>query len=107
MPPLSIATERAYHMFSILAWFFDCRDAGACRWQWKDHVLNYFGADLTPGTTESDFDKFHFRRKKESDVIDTQYFDITWFLMTVFLEVNFLNAVAAMHCKLWEKETHT
>jgi hypothetical protein len=38
---------------------------------------------------------------------DTKYFDNTWFLMTVFMEVNFRNAVAAMHCRLWEKEAHT
>ena len=94
-------------MFSILAWFFDCRDAGACRWQWEDHVLKYFGAELDPGTSESDFDKFHFRRRKHSETTDTRYFDDTWFLMTVFLELNFRNAVAAMHCRLWEKEAHT
>jgi hypothetical protein len=40
-------------------------------------------------------------------MIDTKYFDNTWFLMTVFMEVNFRNAVAAMHYRLWEKEAHT
>jgi hypothetical protein len=99
-------TVRACHMFSILAWFFDCRDTGACRWQWENHVLKYFGQDLDAGI-ESEFDKFQFRRKKDTRETDTKYFDNTWFLMTVFLEVNFRNAVAAMHCRLWEKEAHT
>lgn len=107
MPELSETSERAHHMFSILAWFFDCRDAGACRWQWEDKVLDYFGVDLPLGSRDSDFDKFRFQKKKDANTTDTKYFDNTWFLMTVFLEVNFRNALAALHCRLWEKQEHT
>jgi hypothetical protein len=107
MPVLSETSERAHHMFSILAWFFDCRDAGACRWQWEDKVLDYFGVDLPLGSPDSDFDKFRFQKKKDANTTDTKYFDNTWFLMTVFLEVNFRNALAALHCRLWEKQEHT
>jgi hypothetical protein len=44
MPGTSVQKERAYHRFSVLSWFFDCRDAGACRYQWEDSILEYFGA---------------------------------------------------------------
>jgi len=107
MPVLSETSERAHHMFSILAWFFDCRDAGACRWQWEDKVLDYFGVNLPSESPDSDFDKFRFQKKKDANTTDTKYFDNTWFLMTVFLEVNFRNALAALHCRLWEKQERT
>lgn len=105
MPQQTPSSQRAYHMFSILSWFFDSRDSGACRWQWEDHVLQYFGADCEDGV-ESEFDKFLFRRSSAS-MSDTKYFDNTWFLMTLFMEVNFRNAVAAMHYRLWDTHADT
>ena len=105
LPLQTIASQRAYHMFSILSWFFDSRDSGACRWQWEDHVLRYFGADINDGD-ESDFDKFSFQRPS-AGMSDTRYFDNTWFLMTLFMEVNFRNAVAAMHYRLWDRHADT
>ena len=107
MPDSSPAKEHAYHMFSVLSWFFDCRDSGACRWQWEDYVLRYFGAELDGDDEESEFHKFLFTKKGASEEIDTAYFDKPWFVMSVFLEINFRNALAAIHYRLWEKLAHT
>ena len=98
MPEQTENSARAYHMFSILSWFFDSRDAGACRWQWEDHILTYFGAEAQDGTP-SDFDKFRFERNSTSEV---KYFDNTWFVMMLLMEVNFRNAITAMHFRLWD-----
>jgi hypothetical protein len=103
MPEASAEEERAYHRFSVLSWFFDCRDAGACRWQWEEYVLNYF--DATPDNASA-LDSFDFKTRKETGT-EIAYFDDAWFVMTVFLEINFRNAVAAMHYKLWNKESMT
>jgi hypothetical protein len=35
--------NRACHRFNVLSWFFDCRDAGACRYMWEDWVLETSG----------------------------------------------------------------
>ena len=109
MPGTSVQKERAYHRFSVLSWFFDCRDAGACRYQWEDSLLEYFGAEL-PDDTESGLDQFAFETRAQfksastDSSTDTAYFDNRWFQMAVFLELNFRNAVAAMHFKLWDHE---
>jgi hypothetical protein len=107
MPGSSRAKERAYHMFSVLSLFFDCRDSGACRWQWEDYVLKYFGAELDSANEESEFQKFLFTKKGATDDLETAYFDKPWFVMSIFLEINFRNALAAMHYRLWDKIAHT
>jgi hypothetical protein len=98
MPTQSESENRAYHIFSILSWFFDCRDGGACRWRWEDYLLEYFGAK-TAGV--SDFSSFEFTQK-QSDESACAYFNQPWFLMTFFMELNFRNAIAQMHCKLFD-----
>lgn len=98
MPKQSESENRAYHIFSILSWFFDCRDGGACRWRWEDYLLEYFGAK-TAGV--SDFSSFEFTQK-QSDESACAYFNQPWFLMTFFMELNFRNAIAQMHCKLFD-----
>jgi hypothetical protein len=100
MPLLTQKQEHAYHRFSVLSWFFDCRDSGACRSQWEDYVLTYFGADETK---PSGLDDFVFANRKDAKSITT-YFDNPWFIMTVFLEINFRNAVTPMHYKLWQTD---
>ena len=103
MPQQSTSENRAYHIFSILSWFFDCRDGGACRWRWEDYLLDYFGAN-TAG--DSLFDEFHFSQK-QSQESGVSYFNQPWFQMTFFMELNFRNAIAQMHCQLFESSAHT
>ena len=103
MPQQSVHENRAYHIFSILSWFFDCRDGGACRWRWEDYLLDYFGAN-TAG--DSPFDQFHFSQK-QSQESGVSYFNQPWFQMTFFMELNFRNAIAQMHCQLFESSSHT
>jgi hypothetical protein len=105
MPQQSPSENRAYHLFSILSWFFDCRDGGACRWRWEDFLLEYFGAS-TPAGEESPFEKFHFSQK-QSQESGVSYFNQPWFQMTFFMELNFRNAIAQMHCQLFESSAHT
>ena len=100
MPVQSERENRAYHIFSILSWFFDCRDGGACRWRWEDYLLKYFGAK---GDTRSDFEKFRFERNTNAG----RYFNQPWFLMTFFMELNFRNAIAPIHCQLFESSVST
>jgi hypothetical protein len=64
MPQQSASENRAYHIFSILSWFFDCRDGGACRWRWEDFLLDYFGAN---SAGDSPFDQFHFSQKQSQE----------------------------------------
>ena len=46
MPVESYQQDKAHHLFSILSWFFDCRDGGACRFEWEDALCDYFGANI-------------------------------------------------------------
>lgn len=103
MPQQSTSENRAYHIFSILSWFFDCRDGGACRWRWEDYLLDYFGANKAG---DSPFDEFHFSQK-QSQESGVSYFNQPWFQMTFFMELNFRNAIAQMHCQLFESSAHT
>jgi hypothetical protein len=58
--------DRACHRFSVLSWFFDCRDAGACRYKWEDWVLEYFGAYIDQDGVRSDFENFmHVEQGRE------------------------------------------
>jgi hypothetical protein len=79
-------------------WFFDCRDDGACRYQWENKLLEYFGADCT-NSRESDFDKFHFETAKDNE---SEHYNQLWFQMTLFLEYNIRNAIAPLHYKLFD-----
>jgi hypothetical protein len=95
--------DRACHRFSVLSWFFDCRDAGACRYRWEDWVLDYFGAYKT-NNTASDFEKFVHVEKLPEPM--WPYFKDRWFEIVLFLEQNFRNAIAPMHYQLFEFENH-
>lgn len=100
MPRRTKAADRAYHRFSVLTWFFDCRDGGACRYQWEDHLLEYFGAEQA---LEAEFDKFVFRRRGEKETPNEWlYFNDVWFEICVFMELNFRNAVAPLHFKIFD-----
>jgi hypothetical protein len=92
--PLPV-NDSACHRFSILAWFFDCRDAGACGYRWEDFVLTYFGAYITRDGEISKFEEFAFKHPAKNT--QYQYFNQPWFEISVFLEHNFRNAIAPMH----------
>jgi hypothetical protein len=93
--------DRACHRFSVLSWFFDCRDAGACRYRWEDWVLEYFGAYMQQ-EDYSDFEKFvHVESLPNPQY---KYFQNRWFEIVLFLEQNFRNAIAPMHYQLFEFE---
>lgn len=100
MPKPLEVQDRAHHQFSILAWFFDCRDAGACGYQWEDFVLEYFGAYIEGQERNSEFEKFTFSDLPTGE--HYTYFNQKWFQICVFLEHNFRNAIAPMHYKLYE-----
>jgi hypothetical protein len=96
--------DRACHRFSVLSWFFDCRDAGACRYRWEDWVLEYFGAYMLQ-EEHSDFEKFvHVESLPNPQY---KYFQNRWFEIVLFLEQNFRNAIAPMHYQLFEFENDT
>lgn len=95
---------RACQRFSVLSWFFDCRDAGACGYQWENFVLDYFGVNKND-TEKSDFEDFSFSPIKNKRDEDAKYFGQPWFEICVFLEHNFRNALAPMHYKLSESES--
>ena len=67
--------------------------------------MEYFGAG-DEDDIESGLDQFVFETRAQfnsgvaDSSSDTAYFDNRWFQMAVFLELNFRNAVAAMHFKL-------
>jgi hypothetical protein len=91
--PLPV-NDSACHRFGILAWFFDCRDAGACGYRWEDFVLTYFGAYITTDGETSKFEEFAFKHPAQNTLY--QYFNQPWFEICVFLEHNFRNAIAPM-----------
>jgi hypothetical protein len=101
MPACLQVHDRACHRFSVLSWFFDCRDAGACRYTWEDWVLDYFGAYATTEGS-SKFEQF-VHVDKLPDPQHT-YFGNRWFEICLFLEQNFRNAMAPMHYKLFVME---
>jgi hypothetical protein len=104
LPSRLEVNDRACHRFSVLSWFFDCRDAGACRYKWEDWVLEYFGAYIDQDGVRSDFENFMHVEK----LPDTKwhYFRKRWFEIVLFLEQNFRNAIPPMHCKLFEFENY-
>jgi hypothetical protein len=98
LPVILPVHERACHRFSVLSWFFDCRDAGACQYKWENWVLEYFGVDKKE-EGPSDFEKFaHVEQLPEPQ---WQYFSNPWFAIVLFLEQNFRNAIAPMHYNLF------
>lgn len=103
MPSQTSQAAKAYHIFAIMSWFFDCRDGGACQFQWEDSILKYFGSEITEPdeSIKSNFDIFNFEEPKKI-MPDVAYFHNVWFQMTMFLEHNFRNAVAAVHYKLFQ-----
>jgi hypothetical protein len=100
--PLPV-NDRALQKFSILSWFFDCRDAGACGYQWENFVLEYFGANITdPKKARSKFEDFGFQ--DTSKITQNKYFNQEWFEICVFLEHNFRNAIAPIHYRIFEMD---
>ena len=85
MPKCLAVHNRACHRFSVLSWFFDCRDAGACRYRWEDWVLEYFGAYLATESA-SDFENFVHVDKLPTPL--KNYFGKRWFEIVLFLEQN-------------------
>jgi hypothetical protein len=110
MPKNTHASDAAHHRFSVLSYFFDCRDDGACRYRWEDAMLAYFGTDKTD-VQETDFDKFRFQSRADwnannsEDKKECAYFNQLWFQMTFFMELNFRNAIAQLHYRLYDLKT--
>jgi hypothetical protein len=103
MPAQSAQHDLAYHIFSVLSFFFDCRDDGACRYRWEDWLLDYFGAS-SDNDDPSEFHHFEFAPASPSRP-DYEYFNQTWFQMCFFLEHNFRNAISALHYRLFDMGT--
>ena len=101
MPHQSEKVKKAYHIFSILSYFFDSRDGGACLFRWEDWLLAYFGDD-DEAATESEFHKFSFTQEPLTNIIQYVYFDQTWFHILRFIEQNFRNAVTPIHYKIYD-----
>ena len=102
MPEQTRGQDVAHHVFSVLSYFFDCRDDGACRYRWEESLLDYFGASLSGGDKQSDFHKFGFHEDKDPDY---KYYNNMWFQMCFFMEHNFRNAISAIHVKLFEPDS--
>jgi hypothetical protein len=78
--------ETAHCRFSgLFIVVFRLQRDGACRYQWENKLLEYFGADCT-NSRESDFDKFHFETAKDSHATESEYYNQLWLQMTLFLE---------------------
>jgi hypothetical protein len=101
MPEQSKQQDLAYHIFSVLSFFFDSRDDGACRYRWEEALLTYFGAGVTEEGASADFHKFEFSAADPAKP-DYEYYNQPWFQMCFFLEHNFRNAIAGLHYKLFE-----
>jgi len=99
MPEQSPQQDLAYHIYSVLCFFFNCRDDGACRYRWEEWLLEYFGASCT-GDQQSDFHQFDFQSSTSSP--DYKYYNQTWFQMCFFMEHNFRNAISAINYKLFD-----
>jgi hypothetical protein len=108
MPRNTHASDAAHHRFSVLSYFFDCRDDGACRYHWEEAVLAYFGSDKTE-VRSTEFDSFRFQSpadwKSENDGKESAYFNQLWFQMVFFMELNFRNAIAQLHYRAFELKT--
>ena len=63
MPEESEQQNKAHHIFSILSWFFDCRDGGACRFESEDALCEYFGSNISKPFEASQFETFTFANK--------------------------------------------
>lgn len=99
-PEQTPQTDKAYHIYSILCWFFDNRDFGACRLRWEGWLLNYF---------QNEFVEFKFLpNPKTQDVKQYLYYSQTWFWICHYIEINFRNALATVNvstCNLSSVET--
>jgi hypothetical protein len=103
MPAQSAQQDLAYHIFSVISFYFNCRDDGACRYRWEDWLLDYFGAS-SDNDGLSEFHHFEFALASTSRP-DYEYFNQTWFQMCFFLEHNFRNAISALHYRLFDLGT--
>lgn len=105
MPMPTPASDAAHHRFSVLSYLFDCRDDGACRYEWESEMLKYFGSEAND-KHHTEFDKFHFKSAadwaRENQGGECGYFNQLWFQMTFFLELNFRNAIAQLHYKMFD-----
>ena len=101
MPEQSKQQDLAYHIFSVLSFFFDCRDDGVCRYRWEEELLKYFGAAVTAEGDSADFHKFEFAAADDAKP-DYEYYNQPWFQMCFFLEHNFRYAISGLHYKLFE-----
>jgi hypothetical protein len=76
------------HIFSVLSFFFDCRDDGACRYRWEEELLKYFGAGVTEEGAFADFHKFEFAAADAAKP-DYEYYNQPWFQMCFFTFFHF------------------
>lgn len=104
MPEESEQQDKAHHIFSILSWFFDCRDGGACRFEWEDALCEYFGSNISTPHEASQFETFTFANRNAKIAKQYLYYNQPYFQMMFFLEHNFRNAVAPIHYKLWDMD---
>jgi hypothetical protein len=110
MPRQSKKKQLACHIFSILSYFFDCRDGGSCQFRWEDWLLAYFGNEEEAGkepepgeNTDDSPSEFHnFSFAKHQPYTQYVYFDETWFLICKYMQNNFQDAMSAVHYKLFE-----
>ena len=86
-----IISDTACHRFSVLSFFFNCRDDGACRHAWEDFLLESLGER---------FSNFSFELDGRTQL---EYFNQPWFQMQFFLELNFRNAIAQLHYRIFDK----
>ena len=76
----STNSDTVCHRFSVLPFFFDCRDNGACRHAWEDFLLEYLGNKFSNFSFESEF----------SSQAQKNYYNQPWFQIQFFLELNFM-----------------
>lgn len=88
LPEQTPQKDKAYHIYSILCWFFDNRDFGACRLRWEEWLLNYFS---------DEFVQFKFLPSDPSDLTQYIYYSQTWFWICHYIEINFRNALATVN----------
>ena len=99
MPEQNPGQDVAHHVFSVLSYFFDCRDDGACLYRWKESLLDYFGASLSRRDNTVIFTNFSFAMTNNPTTNTTTTCGSQ---MYFFLEHNFRNAISAIHVKLFD-----
>jgi len=80
MPEQNPGQDVAHHVFSVLSYFFHCRDDGACLYRWKESLLDYFGASLSRQDNTVIFTNFSFDDKQP----DYKYYNDMWFPDVLF-----------------------